>query len=136
MNWLWKRCHFHNKSTWNWVKKLGIHWRIDHNRRINEVFENIDATDFNDEYDSSQNFPEKPNLCQINFVLFRGSKASDVFKNIDAEELDEDGAMWLYNAWCGNFRIFLFVRFYVKSILENLKVLKLPGLPFLELWNL
>ena len=32
---------------------------------------------------------------------------------------------------CGNFRIFLSLRFYVKSILENIKVLKLLFLPFL-----
>ena len=29
-------------------------------------------------------------------------------------------------AQCGNFRIFLFFKFYVKSILENLEVLKMP----------
>ena len=34
---------------------------------------------------------------------------------------------------CGNFRIVLPLRFYVKSILENLKVIKLPFLPFIEL---
>ena len=32
-------------------------------------------------------------------------------------------------AQCGNFRIFLSLRFYVKSILENLEFLKLPFLP-------
>ena len=32
---------------------------------------------------------------------------------------------------CGNFRIFLSLRFYVKSILENIEVLKLLFLPFL-----
>ena len=31
---------------------------------------------------------------------------------------------------CENFRIFLLLRFYVKSIFENLEVLKLPFLPF------
>ena len=31
---------------------------------------------------------------------------------------------------CGNFKIFLSLRFYVKSILENLEVRKLPFLPF------
>ena len=36
----------------------------------------------------------------------------------------------------GNFRIFLSLRFYVKSILDNLKVLKLPFLPILRLWIL
>ena len=39
-------------------------------------------------------------------------------------------------AQCGNFRIFLSLRFYVKSILENLEVLKLLFLPFLGLWIL
>ena len=34
---------------------------------------------------------------------------------------------------CGNFRIFLSFRFYVKSILESLEVQKLPVLPFLGL---
>ena len=33
---------------------------------------------------------------------------------------------------CGNFMIFLSLRFYVKSILEDLEVLKLPFLPFLK----
>ena len=32
---------------------------------------------------------------------------------------------------CGNFRIFLSLWFYVKSILENLEGLKLPFVPFL-----
>ena len=32
---------------------------------------------------------------------------------------------------CGNLRIFLSLKFYVKSILENLEVLKLPFLPLL-----
>ena len=36
-------------------------------------------------------------------------------------------------AQCGNFRIFLSLRFYVKSILENLKVPKLPFLLILRL---
>ena len=31
---------------------------------------------------------------------------------------------------CGNFRIFTLFTFYVKSILENLEVVKLPFLPF------
>ena len=31
---------------------------------------------------------------------------------------------------CGNFRIFLSFRFYVKSILDNAEVLKMPFLPF------
>ena len=36
---------------------------------------------------------------------------------------------------CRNFMIFLSLRFYVKSILENLEVLKMPFLPFLPfLW--
>ena len=39
-------------------------------------------------------------------------------------------------AQCGNFRIFLSFRFYVKSIFENLEVLKLLVLPFLGLWIL
>ena len=34
---------------------------------------------------------------------------------------------------CENYRIFLSFRFYVKSILETLEVLKLPFLPFLGL---
>ena len=34
------------------------------------------------------------------------------------------------NAQCGNFMILLSLRFYVKSILENLEVLKLPFLEF------
>ena len=37
------------------------------------------------------------------------------------------------NTHCGNLRIFLSLRFYVKSILESLEVLKLPFLPFLRL---
>ena len=36
----------------------------------------------------------------------------------------------------GNFRIFLSLRFFVKSILENVEVLKLSFLPFLGLWIL
>ena len=34
---------------------------------------------------------------------------------------------------CGNFKIFLSLRFYVKSILDYLEVLKLQFLPFLGL---
>ena len=34
---------------------------------------------------------------------------------------------------CGYFRIFLSLRFYVKSILKSLEVLKVPFLPFLGL---
>ena len=34
---------------------------------------------------------------------------------------------------CGNFRIFPSLKFYVKSILENLEVLKLPFLPIFGL---
>ena len=37
---------------------------------------------------------------------------------------------------CGNFRTFLSFRFYVKSILEKLEDVKLPFLPFWELWFL
>ena len=37
-------------------------------------------------------------------------------------------------AQCGNFRIFLSFRFYVKSTLENLEVLKLPFFAYLGLW--
>ena len=36
----------------------------------------------------------------------------------------------------GKFRIFLSVRFYVKSILLNSEILKLPSLPFQRLWIL
>ena len=36
---------------------------------------------------------------------------------------------------CGNFRIFLSLRFYVKSILENLEVLKLLGFVILGALN-
>ena len=32
--------------------------------------------------------------------------------------------------WCGHFTIFLLLRFCVKSILENVEVLKVPFLPF------
>ena len=35
---------------------------------------------------------------------------------------------------CGNFRIFLSLSFYLKSILENQEVLKLPFLPILLIW--
>ena len=37
---------------------------------------------------------------------------------------------------CGSFRIFLSLRFYVKSILGILEVQKLPFLPFYGLWIL
>ena len=37
---------------------------------------------------------------------------------------------------CGNFRIFMSLRFYVKSILENVEVEKLTSLPFYWLWIL
>ena len=45
----------------------------------------------------------------------------------------------LLSAWpaftkCGNFKIFLSFRFYFKSILKNLEVLKLQFLQFHELW--
>ena len=36
---------------------------------------------------------------------------------------------------CGKFSTFLSLRFYVKSILENVKVQKMSFLPFQELWN-
>ena len=42
----------------------------------------------------------------------------------------------LKHAQCGNFRIFLSFKFYVKSILRNLEVPKLPFLSFLGLWIL
>ena len=35
-----------------------------------------------------------------------------------------------YEAQCGNFKIFLLLRFYVKSILRILEVQNLPLLPF------
>ena len=40
------------------------------------------------------------------------------------------GNIALSVAQCGNFRIFLFFRFYVKSFFENLDCLKMPFLPF------
>ena len=38
-------------------------------------------------------------------------------------------------AQCGNFRIFLSLRFYVKSILEHIEVLKLPFFAILGALN-
>ena len=35
--------------------------------------------------------------------------------------------------WSGNYRIFLSLRFYVKSILNNLEVLKMPVLPYVHI---
>ena len=43
------------------------------------------------------------------------------------------GEFWIeisFYSQCGNFMIFLSLRFYVKTILENLDVLKLQFLPF------
>ena len=40
------------------------------------------------------------------------------------------------NPQCGNFRIFLSLKFYVKSILENLDVVKLPFFATLAALNL
>ena len=43
--------------------------------------------------------------------------------------------IWVTKTQCGKFRIFLSLRFYVKSIFENLEVLKLTFLPFLGALN-
>ena len=40
---------------------------------------------------------------------------------------------YVHLAQCGNFMIFLSLRFYVISILDNLEFLKMPFLPFLGL---
>ena len=57
-------------------------------------------------------------MSWINFPGFRGGPAAVVHGHVS----------FYFNtnvAQCGNFRIFLSLRFYVKSILENLEVLKL-----------
>ena len=42
-----------------------------------------------------------------------------------ASTIDVDAIKVSFLLWCGKLRIFLSLRFYVKSILENLEVLKL-----------
>ena len=49
---------------------------------------------------------------------------------------DTDLGSLIRNTQCGNFRIFLLLRFYVKSILIILKSQKLPFMPFEQPWIL
>ena len=61
----------------------------------------------------------------INDVLNVGLDSSTILKGVIV-------LVRMSIAQCGNFMIFLSLRFYVKPILENLEVLKLPILPFLR----
>ena len=62
------------------------------------------------------------------FVRQRKKRRNILIKNRNAN-------MILLNipilSMCGNFRIFLSLRFYVKSIIENLEVMKLPFIAIL-----
>ena len=62
---------------------------------------------------------------------FNSSKARN-----EMIEFGEIALLASRRAQCGKFKIFLSLRFYVKSILEKLEVLKLQFLPFLGLWIL
>ena len=53
--------------------------------------------------------------------------------NYDVIEVNSVTRKQVCGPQCGNYRIFLLLRFYVKSILEDLEVLDLPILPLLGL---
>ena len=57
-------------------------------------------------------------------------KSSNESKKV---QIGPHGSKWVKIAQCGNLMIFLSPRFYVKSILDSLQVLKRPFLSFLEL---
>ena len=59
-------------------------------------------------------------------------KSSNESKKV---QIGPHGSKWVKIAQCGNLMIFLSPRFYVKSILDNIEVLKLPILPFFEALN-
>ena len=66
-------------------------------------------------------------LWEQNSVIFTLCKYLQIFTDL--------GSL-IRNTQCGNFRIFLLLRFYVKSILINFKARKLPFWPFRQLWIL
>ena len=68
-------------------------------------------------------------------VLERGDDASSVKPLVTIMVNHPVSWTQCRNLLCGNFRIFLSFRFYVKSIFEYLEVLKMPFLSFLGLWN-
>ena len=72
---------------------------------------------------SNVNLREVKHMCPLNAEAYPDSLAlatGDLFLKVKF-------------AQCGNFRIFQSFRFYVKSILKNLEVLKLPFLQFKRL---
>ena len=68
----------------------------------------------------------------IIYLLFK-SKANKRFREFYVDFFGEITNRYRYIAWCGKFRIFLSLRFYVKSIWENWEVQKMPVLQILGL---
>ena len=72
-------------------------------------------------FDGILNAQMKCNCCRF-------ATATTSYIARKGEQLQKDSGTIVGNgSQCKNFRIFLSFRFYVKSTLENLDVLKLPG---------
>ena len=72
---------------------------------------------------------EKPKISGLNSTICKCMEITVTSQN-DATK-DKHGAQLGKKSRCGNFRNFLPLRFYVKTIFENLEVLKVPFLSFL-----
>ena len=85
----------------------------------------------NPNYAIDRSLATESNLTALHLAAFSGSE-NVVRTLLNSSGVDVEGAcspaVSISSAHCGNFRIFLSFELYLKSVLKNLEVLKLPFL--------
>ena len=122
--------------TWSfgnwWVEARQVHQSISCQEKV--WGNDTDSVEFGGHGKSHCNEKDQ-NVASVWIIVGSVSVSKEVNSRIDFV-LADSLRQFQISAHCEFFRIFLSLRFYVKSILENLEVLKLPFLLFLGLWIL
>ena len=101
---------------------------------LNKINNDLDG--WSDVWNDAKKDTFEEGIHSIRVSELKNSKYATCYYNMlrqNTLKMDKSCKMQKVQAQSGIFRIFLSTRFYVKSILENVEVLKLPFLPFFGL---